>query len=229
VKAIGSSKVPDRRAPCAAPIAPGTGAGQKKQLPPLVVIQEAGLEGLWIHRVPTENGIESHVVDPASVATSRRRRRAKADKLDGDTLVRTLLAYKRGEPRVCAMVRPQTPEEEDRRRLSRERRVLLKERVQHSNRIKGLLFGQGVTGYEPLGPDRRQRLANSPLCSGPSACIVALTIAGRWLRTRALRRRLGRVGQSTENRESRRPATLACGPCCFNWLGCGYATNPTRF
>ena len=76
-----------------------------KQLPPLVVIQEAGLEGFWIHRVLIENGIESHVVDPASVATSRRRRRAKTDKLDGDTLVRTLLAYKRGEPRVCAMVR----------------------------------------------------------------------------------------------------------------------------
>ena len=126
---------------------------RRKQLPPLVVIQEAGLEGFWIHRVLTENGIESHVVDPASVATSRRRRRAKADKLDGDTLVRTLLAYKR-----CAMVRAPTPEEEDRRRLSRERRVLLKERVQHSNRIKGLLFGQGVTGYEPLGRDRRQRL-----------------------------------------------------------------------
>jgi transposase len=131
---------------------------RRKQLPPLVVIQEAGLEGFWIHRVLTENGIESHVVDPASVATSRRRRRAKTDKLDGDTLVRTLLAYKRGEPRVCAMVRPPTHEEEDRRRLSRERRVLLKERVQHSNRIKGLLFGQGVTGYEPLGRDRRQRL-----------------------------------------------------------------------
>ena len=94
----------------------------------------------------TENGIESHVVDPASIATSRRRRRAKTDKLDGDTLVRTLLAYKRGEPRVCAMVRVPTPEEEDRRRLSRERPVLLKERVQHSNRIKELLFGQGVTG-----------------------------------------------------------------------------------
>jgi transposase len=108
---------------------------RRKQLPPLVVIQEAGLEGFWIHRVLTENGIESHIVDPASVATSRRRRRAKTDKLDGDTLVRTLLAYKRGEPRVCAMVRPPTHEEEDRRRLSRERRVLLKERVQHSNRV----------------------------------------------------------------------------------------------
>ena len=41
---------------------------RRKQLPPLVVIQEAGLEGFWIHRVLTEKGIESHVVDPASVA-----------------------------------------------------------------------------------------------------------------------------------------------------------------
>ena len=61
------------------------------------------------------------------------------------------------EQEFSAMVRAPTPEEED-RRLSRERRVLLKERVQHSNRIKGLLFGQGVTGYEPLRRDRRQRL-----------------------------------------------------------------------
>ena len=64
---------------------------RRKQFPPLVAIQEAGLEGFWIHRVLTENDIESHVVDPASVATSRRRRRAKTDKLDGDTLICTLL------------------------------------------------------------------------------------------------------------------------------------------
>jgi transposase len=41
--------------------------------------------------------IESYVVDAASVAASRRSRRAKTDKLDGEALVRTLLAYKRGE------------------------------------------------------------------------------------------------------------------------------------
>jgi len=39
-------------------------------------------------------GIESHVVDPASIATLRRRRRAKTDKIDGETLVRALLAHK---------------------------------------------------------------------------------------------------------------------------------------
>ena len=45
---------------------------------PLVVIQEAGLDGFWIDRVLQNEGIESHVVDPASIATSRRRRRASA-------------------------------------------------------------------------------------------------------------------------------------------------------
>lgn len=125
---------------------------------PLIVIQEAGLDGFWIHRVLEAEGIESHVVDPASVATSRRRRRAKTDRIDGEALVRTLLAYKRGEPRVCAMVRAPTPVEEDRRRLSRERKVLMKEKVRHVNRIKGLLFGQGISGYAPVNRDRRKAL-----------------------------------------------------------------------
>jgi error-prone DNA polymerase len=47
---------------------------------------------------------------------------------------------------ICAMVRVPAPEEEDRRRISRERKALTTERVRHVNRIKGLLFGQGVSG-----------------------------------------------------------------------------------
>jgi transposase len=125
---------------------------------PIVVIQEAGLDGFWIHRVLQQEGIESHVVDPASIATSRRRRRAKTDRIDGEALLRALLAHKRGEPRVCAMVKAPTVEEEDRRRLCRERNVLIAERIRHVNRVKGLLFSQGVSGYEPLRRDRRRRL-----------------------------------------------------------------------
>ena len=125
---------------------------------PFVVIQEAGLDGFWIDRVLQNEGIESHVVDPASIATSRRRRRAKTDGIDGEALVRALLAFKRGEPRVCAMVKAPTPEEEDRRRLCRERKVLIVERVRHVNRVKGLLFSQGISGYEPQRRDRRERL-----------------------------------------------------------------------
>ena len=76
---------------------------------PIITIQEAGLDGFWIHRVLQKEGVESHVVDPASIATSRRRRRAKTDRIDGEALVRALLAYKRGEPRVCAMVKAPSP------------------------------------------------------------------------------------------------------------------------
>ena len=128
------------------------------QMFPIIAVQEAGLDGFWIHRVLESEGIESHVVDPASIAVSRRCRRAKTDKVDGEALVRTLLAYKRGEPRVCAMVRAPTPDAEDRRRISRERKTLTAERVQHVNRIKGLLFAQGIGDYEPLHRDRRTRL-----------------------------------------------------------------------
>lgn len=124
---------------------------------PIIVIQEAGLDGFWIHRALEQAEIESHVVDPASIATSRRSWRAKTDRLDGEALVRALLAYKRGEPRVCAMVRAPSPADEDRRRLCRERKVLITERVAHVNRIKGLLFSQGIVDYEPLRQNRRQR------------------------------------------------------------------------
>ena len=123
----------------------------------VIVIQEAGLDGFWIHRVLQKEGIERHVVDPGSIATSCRRRRAKTDRIDGEALVRALLAYKRGEPRVCAMVRAPTPKEEDQRQLCRERKVLITERVKQ-NRIKGLLFSQGISGFEPLRRDRRSRL-----------------------------------------------------------------------
>ena len=125
---------------------------------PIITIQEAGLDGFWLHRALRQEGVESHVVDPASIATPRRRRRAKTDRLDGETLLRSLLAYKRGEVRVCAMVVAPSPEEEDRRRLCRERRTLIAERIVHVNRIKGLLFAQGIFDYAPLRRDRRKRL-----------------------------------------------------------------------
>ena len=84
--------------------------------------------------------------------------RRKRSLSPGEALLRTLLAYKRGEPRVCSMVVPPSPEAEDRRRLSRERKVLVAERIEHTNRIKGLLAAQGIEGYEPLRRDCRERL-----------------------------------------------------------------------
>jgi transposase len=80
-----------------------------------IVIQEAGLDGFWIHRLLIANGIESHVVDAASIAVDRRHWQAKTDAIDGETLLRTLMAWARGERRVCSMVRAPSPEDEDRR------------------------------------------------------------------------------------------------------------------
>lgn len=129
------------------------------KLYPMVVVQEAGLDGYWLHRsLNQESWIESHIVDASSIAVSRKRRRAKTDRIDGEAMIRALLAYKRGEPRVCSMVRVPTPQDEDRRRIGRERKTLVGERTLHINRIKGLLFSQGIRGYEPVRRDRRERL-----------------------------------------------------------------------
>ena len=124
----------------------------------VVAIQEVGLDGFWIHRLLEANGVESHVVDPASIAAPRRHRRAKTDAIDGETLLRTLMAWHRDEPRVCVMTVAPTPNEEDRRRVSRERATLLRERIRHTNRIRGLLFGQRITNYNPLHRNHRKGL-----------------------------------------------------------------------
>jgi transposase len=124
----------------------------------VVIIQEAGLDGFWVHRALVDEGYESHVVDATSIALPRRARRAKTDRIDGEILIRALMAFKRGEPRACAMVRVPSHDEEDRRRLLRERKALVVERLAHANRIEGLLFAQGISDYRPLNRDRRSRL-----------------------------------------------------------------------
>lgn len=118
----------------------------------IVSCYEAGLDGHWLHRWLTDQGVINHEVDPSSIEVSRRARRAKTDRIDLDKLIRTLLAYLRGEPHVCSMVHVPTVEDEDRKRRTRERNRLTMERTSHSNRIKGLLHGQGVRDAQPLKP-----------------------------------------------------------------------------
>jgi transposase len=123
----------------------------------VVSCYEAGRDGFWLHRVLREAGIENQVIDPTSLLVDRRSRRAKTDRLDAEALLRALMAWCRGEPRVCAMVRVPSVEEEDARRTTRERANLLKERIRHVNRVNGLLATQGVYDFEPLRPDRLER------------------------------------------------------------------------
>lgn len=111
---------------------------------------EAGYDGFWLHRVLAAAGIASLVVDPASLQVDRRARRAKTDRLDAQGLLRVLMAYCRGDRQACGMVRVPTPEEEDARRLHREREHLVQERVRVENRIEALLATQGIRGRPSL-------------------------------------------------------------------------------
>lgn len=121
---------------------------------------EAGLDGHWLHRWLTGQGVINHEIDPSSVEVNRRARRAKTDRIDLEKLMRAFLAYLRGEPRVCSMVHVPSVEDEDRKRRSRERERLLKERTAHINRIKGLLHGQGIRDVRPLARTFVEDLAN---------------------------------------------------------------------
>ena len=119
---------------------------EKKLGRPVRVVScyEAGFDGFWLDRWLAEQGIENRVLDPSSIEMPRRARQAKTDRLDLERLMRVLIRHEGGEPRVCSVVRPPSPEQEDARRLSRERERLIGERTAHGNRIKGLLHGQGV-------------------------------------------------------------------------------------
>src|SRR3954467_13110720 len=134
---------------------------------------EAGYDGFWLHRLLLAAGIMNLVFDAASIPVEQRGRRAKTDRIDGELLLRTLMAHLRGEPRggerlraplmglwgggrrVVRIVRVPTVEQEDARRASRERERLVKEQTPHTNRIKALLRLQGMAvGY----PRRRDWL-----------------------------------------------------------------------
>jgi transposase len=98
-------------------------------------------------------GITNHVFDPASIAVEQRGRRAKTDRIDGELLLRTLMAYCRGEPRVVRIVRVPGVEQEDARRASRERQRLVTEQTAHTNRIKSLLQLLGMAAGNPRRRD----------------------------------------------------------------------------
>jgi transposase len=125
----------------------------------VVLAYEAGRDGFWLARYLGARGVEVYVIQPSSVLVDRRARRAKTDALDVEMLMRTLLAWLRGEPGVCSMVPIPDAGEEDGRRPVRERQKLIGERLALLNEIDGLLATLGITGYRPLRRDRRARLA----------------------------------------------------------------------
>ena len=72
---------------------------------PVVSCYEAGRYGFWLHRYLDSYGITNVVVDSSSIEVSRRKRRAKTDRLDAGSLVRMLIRFCAGERRLWSVVR----------------------------------------------------------------------------------------------------------------------------
>lgn len=128
------------------------------QTPAVTLCYEAGYDGFWLARFLEQRNVTCLVMEPASLQVNRRARRVKTDRIDVENILHTLVAWCRGERHVCSMVVIPSVEEEDLRRCHRERDRLVRERTAHINRIKGLLFGQGIRGinvksrYKTLKP-----------------------------------------------------------------------------
>lgn len=110
----------------------------------VVSCYEAGRDGFWLHRFLERAGVDNVVVDSSGIEVNRRARRAKTDRLDLKKLLTMLIRYHSGEEKVWPVVRVPSEADEDCRQLHRELNSLKTERTRHTNRIKGLLVGQGV-------------------------------------------------------------------------------------
>ena len=125
---------------------------------PILCCYEAGYEGFWLYRRLTAAGLHLLVVDPSSLLVNRRAKRAKTDRIDAKAMVRALMAYNRGEDQVLRAVNVPGIEQEDHRRLVRERQCLVYECTAHTNRIRGLLMTQGIVGFDSRAVGADQRL-----------------------------------------------------------------------
>ena len=106
---------------------------------PVVSCYEAGRDGFWLHRFLLHQGIQNIVVDSASIEVSRRKRRAKSDRLDAIKLVSMLIRWNNGERKVWSVVHVPAVADEEGRQLHRELIELKAERTELLNRIKGWL------------------------------------------------------------------------------------------
>ena len=115
----------------------------------------------WLLACPASDarGIRTIVFDPASFLMPRRGRRAKTDRIDAEGMTRTLRIWLSGDREVARDVQIPSVEQEDAKRIERERKYLVEERTSIVGRIKGLLALHGIwlTGKR-IGKGLRERL-----------------------------------------------------------------------
>ena len=110
---------------------------------------EAGRDGFWLAHWLQDHGIEAHVMHPISVPVKREHRRAKTDRLDCQLLLRAYLGWLRGEEHYCRMVAVPTDEQQDARRMSRERKRLAKAQTKLLNQLKAMFTELGIHDFNP--------------------------------------------------------------------------------
>src|SRR3546814_19935227 len=96
-------------------------------------------------------------------------------------LLRSFLAWLRGAPRVCSMVRVPSAAEEEKRRPGRERERLVAERLALENRIESLQCLPGAAGFKPrlkkatTPPAALRAFLRAPLPEATPATLSPLT------------------------------------------------------
>jgi transposase len=184
---------------------------------PVLSCYEAGRDGFWIHRSLTHAGIQNTVVDSASIEVSRRKRRAKSDRLDAVKLLSMLIRWHTGEKDVWKVVHVPTVADEDGRQLHRELIELKSERTELANRIKGLLAGLGLSiVVSDKLPDRLEKLRQWDEAELPAALKARILreferwqLVGRQINDlESQRAREIRTDQSPQGEQTRRLMSL---------------------
>lgn len=193
---------------------------------------EAGRDGFWLHRFLTAHGIANHVLEPTSILVNRRARRAKNDRLDAQGMLRVLTAYLQGDRQICSMVRVPTTQQEDAKRIHREREHLVQERLRIENRIEALLFTQGI----PKRPSLRSWERDLAAMRTGDGRVLARHLRAELNR---LRRRLVMALELIREVEAERDAAACADPqsltcrkidalCRIRGIGANFATVLTR-
>ena len=115
----------------------------------ICVAYEAGRDGFWLARCLRGNGIEAHVMHSTSIPVKRDHRRAKTDRLDCQLMMRAFPGWLRREEGHCRMVAVPTAEQEDARRVTRERKGLVREQTKLINRLKAMFACLGIRDFKP--------------------------------------------------------------------------------
>ncbi|MDV6030542.1 MAG: transposase [Phycisphaera sp. RhM] len=109
-----------------------------------VTCYEAGRDGFRIHRALEAIGLTNHVIASASLEVDRRSKQRKTDHLDVEKMVQALLRCYRGERAALRPIHVPPMEDEEIRNLQRGLQSIRKDKRRLTNRIKGVLFAQGI-------------------------------------------------------------------------------------